>query len=348
MDVGPVALTLTIQTTSGTVTAGGKSGSAITLTGSTLTLNQHLAGLQYLSAVDQATSGSISITVNDNANGGAGGALSDTIAIAVWPIVTPVASPQSYTVLVNAPMVKDAATGLLRGASGTNGRSFSVVDNTNPTRGTLQVTKATGAFTYTPNNNNILPDSFTYRITDGTTISEPATVALTMERGPNPTAQNASYSTDEIGTYGGRSHGSSVAINLATLVSDSRGTFQISTVRRPIHGEVNIAQGVATYIPDAFWNGTDSFGYTITNDLNQTSNEGVVTITVNPVNDKPVLTSTVASELFAVNQTKAISGVSFADMDGGPVALTLTIQTTSGTVTAGENQVAPSPLPVQP
>jgi hypothetical protein len=335
MDGGPVALTLTVQTTSGTVTAGGQSGSAITLTGSTVTLNQHLAGLQYLSAVDQATSGSISITVNDNANGGAGGALSDTIAIAVWPIVTPVASPQSYTVLVNAPMVKDTATGLLRGASGTNGRSFSVVDNTNPTRGTLQMNKATGAFTYTPNNNNILPDSFTYSITDGTTISEPATVALTMERGPNPTAQNASYSTDEIGTYGGRSHGSSVAINLAMLVSDARGTFQISTLRTPTHGKVNLAQGVATYIPDAFWNGTDSFGYTITNQLAQTSNEGVVTITVNPVNDLPVFTATSPAKSFVVNQALAVPGVRFEDKDSSTIALTLTIQATVGTVSAG-------------
>ena len=84
-DGGPIGLTVTVQATSGTVTAGGKSGSTITLTGSTDSLNVQLATLTYLSAVDQAASGSISITVNDNANGGSGGALTASTVISVAP-----------------------------------------------------------------------------------------------------------------------------------------------------------------------------------------------------------------------------------------------------------------------
>jgi Ca2+-binding RTX toxin-like protein len=281
---------------------------------------------------NQTFSGTETVYFYGTANGVRGSSVPAIFTVEPATAV-PVASSQNYTVMVNVPMVKDAATGLLRGASGANGRSFSVASFTNPIRGTLEVDKATGAFTYTPNNNNILRDSFTYRITDGTTISEPATVALTMvQAAPKPTAQNSSYQIDEIGTFGGRSHGGSKTINLATLVSDSKGVFQISPL--PVNGTVTLTDGVATYTPNTFWSGNDSFGFTVTS-LGQTSDKATVTITVNPVNDVPVFTATSPAKSFVVNQAVAVPEVRIADQDGGPIGLTVTVQATTGTVTAG-------------
>ena len=54
----------------------------------------------------------------------------------------------------------------------------------------------------------------------------------------------------------------------------------------PNHGVVEINNLTATYVPNANYNGTDTFNY-VASSTNGTSNIGVVIITINPVNDEP-------------------------------------------------------------
>jgi len=55
---------------------------------------------------------------------------------------------------------------------------------------------------------------------------------------------------------------------------------------------VNITTGEIEYTPDPDFNGIDSFTYTVDDDDGATSNEATVTITIQNVNDPPIITTT--------------------------------------------------------
>ena len=62
-------------------------------------------------------------------------------------------------------------------------------------------------------------------------------------------------------------------------------------VAMPFNGSlVNNGDGTFDYTPDALYNGSDVFTYTITDDGGLTSDPVTVTLTVTPVNDKPIAT----------------------------------------------------------
>jgi VCBS repeat-containing protein len=72
-----------------------------------------------------------------------------------------------------------AAPGVLANDTDLNGDALSAVLATNPSHGTVQL-NTNGGFTYTPAANYHGSDSFTYRASDGTATSSPATVSLTV------------------------------------------------------------------------------------------------------------------------------------------------------------------------
>ena len=64
-------------------------------------------------------------------------------------------------------------------------------------------------------------------------------------------------------------------------------TFSI--VDMPVNGNLTIDGAVVLYTPNTDFNGTDSFTF-IANDGEYDSNIATVMLTINPVNDPPVLT----------------------------------------------------------
>ena len=94
---------------------------------------------------------------------------------------------------------------------------------------------------------------------------------------------------------------------------DTTGT-PVITVSEPANGTAVVGSGgVITYTPLADFNGTDSFLYTITQGTK--SGSASVNITVNPVNDSPVIN---AASTIAVNEnTTAVGTISISDVDTG-------------------------------
>ncbi len=80
-----------------------------------------------------------------------------------------------------------------------------------------------------------------------------------------------------------------IVIDVLTNDSDEDGdTLSIKTVSDAVYGEVEITtDNKIKYVPEADWNGENSFTYTVT-DGSEESNEATVIVTVNPVNDVPV------------------------------------------------------------
>ncbi|MBZ0105575.1 MAG: tandem-95 repeat protein, partial [Sulfuricella denitrificans] len=101
-----------------------------------------------------------------------------------------------------------------------------------------------------------------------------------------------------------------------------------------------LANGSVTYTPDANWNGTDSFSYTVTSPAGVTETASV-TVNVAAVNDPPVAISTSASGNEDSPVPVTISGT---DIDGTVSSFTLSSLPANGRLymDAGLTQMAPT------
>ena len=148
---------------------------------------------------------------------------------------------------------------------------------------------ADGSFTYTPAANFNGTDSFTYTASDGTAVSNVATVTITVSAvNDAPVAVDDAATTAKrravSGTRAGERHGRRCRHDAD---GDARGH------RGQRDGDAG-ADGSFTYTPAANFNGTDSFTYTAS-DGTAVSNVATVTITVTAVNDAPVAVNDAAT-----------------------------------------------------
>ncbi|APY00889.1 hypothetical protein BWR22_11390 [Lacinutrix venerupis] len=178
-----------------------------------------------------------------------------------------------------------------------------VLDNddlgTEPTTITVVTTPANGTVTindngtpadpsddyvvYTPNADFDGPtDTFDYTITDANGNESTATVTVTVT--PTPDAENDTATTAE-----------DTPVDIDVLDNDDLGTepTTITAVTTPANGTVTIndngtpadpSDDYVVYTPDADFNGTDTFDYTITDD-NGNESTATVTVTVTPLSD---------------------------------------------------------------
>ncbi|MDP9353014.1 MAG: PKD domain-containing protein, partial [Chloroflexota bacterium] len=108
--------------------------------------------------------------------------------------------------------------------------------------------------------------------TDTDTVEAPANAA--------PAAQDQSVSTDE-----------DTAVDVVLTASDAdNDPLTFSVLTQPAHGKLSGTAPNLTYTPDADYSGPDSFTFTV-NDGTVDSTVATVSITVRPVNDKPVATN---------------------------------------------------------
>jgi VCBS repeat-containing protein len=144
---------------------------------------------------------------------------------------------------------------------------------------------ADGTFSYTPDPNYFGVDTFTYIASDAESDGNLATVTINIAAGPNgaPVADDDQYAVSE----------DNVLVIAADGVldndSDDDGdTLTASLVADASNGNVTLnSDGSFSYVPDAQFNGVDSFTYAA-NDGQINSLPATVSITVNAVDDPPV------------------------------------------------------------
>jgi large repetitive protein len=220
-----------------------------------------------------------------------------TVSISVAPVnKQPVAHPQLVATAENT-----AATITLSADDGdpevVQALIFTITAP--PQHGTLGAfDPVTRQITYTPNADYNGPDSFAFTVTDDHTAgapanltSAPATVTLSVtavNAQPLAHAQNAATAEDL-----------PVSITLTGEDGDPEvnQVLTFAIVTPPQHGTItgfNPATGAVTYAPNADYNGTDSFAFTVTDDdqaglpHNQTSAPATVSIAIAPVNKPPL------------------------------------------------------------
>ncbi|WP_034607093.1 retention module-containing protein, partial [Chitinimonas koreensis] len=145
-----------------------------------------------------------------------------------------------------------------------------------------------------------------------------------------PVAQDDTAEVDEDG---------SVVIDVLRNDSDGTGgTLTLVGVPTASHGVVTVnPDGTLTYTPNPDFNGTEQIIYTVTNGQGQTSS-ATVTVTVNPVNDVPVLVDSNGTPLgddqsVTTQEDTPISGsLSANDPDGDPLTFNKGSDPAHGTV----------------
>ncbi|MFG1481679.1 tandem-95 repeat protein [Halobacteriovorax sp. HFRX-2_2] len=138
---------------------------------------------------------------------------------------------------------------------------------------------------YTPNSNYFGTDSFTYKTNDGTADSAGITTVTITVNSINdtptiPATQAVATNEDTPITFD---------LNLGSDIDGDTLTYHIATT--PSNGGISCTGGTSrscTYTPNLNFNGTDTFTYYV-NDGTINSSTSAVTITVNAVNDLPVM-----------------------------------------------------------
>ncbi|WP_230467776.1 Ig-like domain-containing protein [Lujinxingia vulgaris] len=180
--------------------------------------------------------------------------------------------------------LSQAAPGVLDNDDHLDGEPLNAVLVDDVANGQLTL-NADGSFTYSPDANFFGTDTFTYVATDGTEDSQPATVTITVNPiNDAPVAVEDAYEVDEDQTSSVTAE-DGVLANDSDIEDDMLGALLIDDVQ---NGELTLnANGSFIYTPDANFAGTDTFTY-VAFDADEQSNEVMVTLTVNPVNDAPV------------------------------------------------------------
>lgn len=159
--------------------------------------------------------------------------------------------------------------------------TYSVI--TLPTHG--QLSGKAPELTYTPGANFHGSDSFTFTVSDGQIDSAPATVAITVEPVNDPPKAN----DDSLKV---REDAPVATINVLANDTDPDGDkLVVLDATQGKNGSVTIgADSTLVYAPSRDFSGTDTFTYTLSDGKGRTD-KAAVSITVEPVNDAPTITS---------------------------------------------------------
>ncbi|KKP51745.1 hypothetical protein A3K01_03975 [candidate division WWE3 bacterium RIFOXYD1_FULL_43_17] len=154
------------------------------------------------------------------------------------------------------------------------------VSNVTPTGSVLTFNSSTIEFTPPENFNG--QATYEYLISDGS-LTDTGLVTITVNSiNDAPVAYDDSSSTDE---------DSALVITKASLLANDEDvdedSLSLSIVFDPVNGTVEIDGDNVVFTPSSNYNGSASFSYTVTDgELTDTAS---VSITINPINDAPVL-----------------------------------------------------------
>ena len=131
------------------------------------------------------------------------------------------------------------------------------------------------------------------------------TFSTTTQFGQQPPANEPPNAVaDSIATDEDEAKGVDVLANDSDPDED---TVSVVNATDGAHGTVSCDGGLCTYTPDADFNGSDSFTYTIT-DGRGGNDTGTVEVTVEPVNDAPVLDNSGSPTLTSIAEDSGVSG----------------------------------------
>ncbi|MDF5242530.1 tandem-95 repeat protein, partial [Vibrio parahaemolyticus] len=242
-------------------------------------------------------------TITFTAKDPSGENVSQTVNFTVAPVVDIVAD--KATVVEDTPtIIKVLGNDTFEG----DDKVVSLDTNNGPANGTVSV-NPNGSVTYTPNDNYHGTDSFTYIVTSGG-VSESTTVRVDVTPvNDAPVAKDDTAITDE---------DTPVTIDVLPNDTDVDGDkLSIESASVPKEqGTVEVVNGKLVFTPAENFNGDAEITYTVTD--GSLTDQATVKVTVNAVNDTPVVESNIADQTLAEDFTpySIDLNTAFSDVDG--------------------------------
>ncbi|HHC6486010.1 TPA: tandem-95 repeat protein [Vibrio parahaemolyticus] len=266
-------------------------------------------------------------TLTFTATDPSGESISQTVNFTVAPVADIVAD--SVTVVEDTPtIIKVLGNDTFEG----DDKVVSLDTNNGPANGTVSI-NPDGSVTYTPNDNYHGTDSFTYIVTSGG-VSESTTVSVDVTP-----VNDAPVAKDDIATT---QEDTAVTIDVLSNDTDVDGdklSIQSATVPEA-QGKVEIVDGKLVFTPAENFNGQAEITYTVTD--GQLTDEATVNVTVNAVNDTPVVESNLADQTLAEDFTTYTIDLNtaFSDVDNVDGELTFSVSGNSNVLVSIENGIA--------
>ena len=203
--------------------------------------------------------------------------------------------------------------------------TFTVVGG--PTHGSLSGTSPN--LTYTPSQDFVGADSFTFQADDGFGGTDTAVIDIAVG-GVNdpPVADEQSVSTNE---------DTPIAIGLTGSDVDD-DTLTITVVGPPINGTIDVSGSLVVYAPGLNFNGTDSLTFEVSDGA--VSDTAVVDITVQAVNDDPDAEPQIVN---VAEDTATPITLGAVDADGDALTFSITSPPANGTLTGTAPDVVYTP-----
>ncbi|EIO5099433.1 tandem-95 repeat protein, partial [Vibrio parahaemolyticus] len=266
-------------------------------------------------------------TLTFTATDPSGESVSQTVNFTVAPVADIVAD--KATVVEDTPtIIKVLGNDTFEG----DDKVVSLDTNNGPANGTVSV-NPDGSVTYTPNDNYHGEDTFTYIVTSGG-VSESAIVEVNVTP-----VNDAPVAKDDIATT---QEDTAVTIDVLPNDSDVDGdklSIQSATVPEA-QGKVEIVDGKLVFTPTENFNGDAEITYTVTDGA--LTDQATVKVTVNAVNDTPVVESNIADQALAEDFTPYTIDLNtaFSDVDNVDGELTFSVSGNSNIQVAIVNGIA--------
>ncbi|MCS0172784.1 tandem-95 repeat protein, partial [Vibrio alginolyticus] len=256
-----------------------------------------------------------------------GESVSQTVNFTVAPVADIVAD--KATVVEDTPtIIKVLGNDTFEG----DDKVVSLDSNNGPANGTVSV-NPDGSVTYTPNDNYHGTDSFTYIVTSGG-VSESTTVNVDVTPVNDAPVANDDAATTQEDT--------AVTIDVLPNDTDIDGdTLSIQSASVPeAQGKVEIVNGKLVFTPAENFNGDAKITYTVTD--GSLTDQATVNVTVNAVNDTPVVESNIADQTLAEDFTpySIDLNTAFSDMDNVDGELSFSVSGNSNIQVAIVNGIA--------
>ncbi|MBE4048856.1 tandem-95 repeat protein, partial [Vibrio parahaemolyticus] len=202
-----------------------------------------------------------------------------------------------------------------------DGKVVSLDTNNGPANGTVSV-NPDGSVTYTPNDNYVGKDTFTYVVTSGG-VSESTTVEVNVTP-----VNDAPVAKDDIATT---QEDTAVTIDVLPNDTDADGDkLSIESASVPKEqGTVEVVDGKLVFTPAENFNGDAEITYTVTDGA--LTDQAKVTVTVNPVDDAPTIKVDAVESITedAVSTDTIVATLEVADTDTPEDQLTVSLENNS-------------------
>lgn len=237
---------------------------------------------------------------------------------AAQSVLPPVATNQTIT------LVENSSTNIILMGSDSQNLPLTYTVLTKPAHGVLSGTPPN--LTYQPATNFYGDDSFTFDVGDGVTNSLPATISLDVTEVYSPPRANSQTLTNLENTP--------LAVTLTGF--DPQGNpLTYSIVTEPMHGTLSGMPPNLVYQPATNYFGNDAFTFQA-NDESGSSAPATISITIEAVDEAPIVSAGTNQLIILPNNTANLSGtVRYADFPNTVDTVVWSQVSGPGTVTFG-------------